>query len=137
MDNTTLTEEIRDHLAARVRQMTATMEAGDPLGVARFYADNALLTDLKDFRVAGRAAIDEHWTRLPAYTRWRLDVIEVGGDAETPYQRLHSLAEMNLKGKPYVDDGVCFVVWKRQPDGEYRIYLDIYRSVSFQEGQLS
>jgi hypothetical protein len=32
---------------------------------------------------------------------------------------------------PYVDEGYCFMVWKRQADGDYRIFVDIYRPLKF------
>jgi len=112
--------------------MTESMLRGDQLGVARVYADNALLTDLRKFRVEGRAAIDRHWTQLPVYKAWTLTVLETGGDADMPYQRLLSVARMGIKGKAYLDEGYCLVVWKRQPDGAYKIHVDVYSPIKFE-----
>lgn len=121
------------YLSLRIQAMTDAMLKGDPRSVAHVYADNALLTDLKDLRVEGRAAIDQHWQNLPRYQTWQLDVLESGGDAETPHQRLHSMAHMKIKGQEYVDEGFCFVVWKKQDDGEYRIYTDVYHPIRFEK----
>jgi len=112
--------------------MTQSMLRGDQLGVARFYADNAVLTDLRKFRVEGREAIYQHWTQLPAYKAWTLTILETGGDAETPHQRLLSVARMGIKGRGYIDEGYCFVVWKQQPDGAYKIHVDVYCPIKFE-----
>ena len=121
------------YLSLRIQTMTNAMVSGDPQGVPHVYADHALLTDLKDFHVEGRAAINQHWQNLPRYQTWQLHVLESGGDSETPYQRLHSLAHMEIKGQGYVDEGYCFVVWKKQADGEYRIYPDVYHPIRFEK----
>ena len=91
------------YLSLRIQAMTDAMVKGNPQSVAHVYADDALLTDLKDFRVEGRTAIDQHWQNLPRYQTWQLHVLESSGNAETPRQRLHSLAHMQIKGQIYVD----------------------------------
>ena len=132
MTTITVPSEIRQTPEAKVLAMTETMVRGDTLGVAQFYADNALLTDLKEFRFEGREAIDQRWTRLPTYSHWQLTVLETGGDADTPHQRPHSVARMGVKGQEYIDEGYCFVVWKKQPDGDYRIHVDVYSPIKFE-----
>ena len=127
-----LSLDVLQSLEANLHAMTQAMVAGNPLKVAQFYADQALLTDLKEFRVEGRAAIDQHWTKLYPYKAWRLHVLESGGDADNPYQRLHSIARMEIKGQEYIEEGFCFVVWKKQANGEYRIHADIYYPLRFE-----
>jgi ketosteroid isomerase-like protein len=101
--------------------MTQAMVSGDLLRFAQFYTDQALLTDLKEFRVEGRAAIDQLWIRRSPYKNWLLDVMEIGGDADTPYQRLYCIVRLEVRGKQYMDEGYFFVVWQKQTNGEYRI----------------
>ena len=132
MNSTKIPSEVLQHLNAKLHAMTESMLAGNKLAVARFYSDNALLTDLKDFRVEGREAIDRHWTQLPTYRSWQLNILETGGDVETPFQRLHSLARMEIKGQEYIDEGYCFVVWKHQANGDYQIHADIYHPLKFE-----
>jgi len=62
MSSTSIPSEVLQCLETKLRAMTTSMLAGNKLAVARVYSDNALLTDLKDFRVEGREAIDRHWT---------------------------------------------------------------------------
>ena len=131
MANARVSPEARQKLETKLQMMTQAMVSGDPATVASIYADDAVLTDLKDFRAEGRAAIDRHWLELSPYLDWQLRPLETGGDVETPYQKLHSIAHLSLKGKTYVEEGYCFVVWKRGSDGEYRIYVDIYHPLQF------
>jgi ketosteroid isomerase-like protein len=131
MANSRVSPEARQKLETKLQMMTQAMMSGDSATVAAIYTDDAVLTDLKDFRAEGRDAIDRHWLELSRYLDWQLRPLETGGDAETPYQRLHSIAHLSLKGKTYVDEGYCFVVWKRGSDGEYRIYVDIYHPLKF------
>lgn len=127
-----LSLDVLQTLEANLQEMTQAMMAGEPLRVAQFYTDYALLTDFKDFRVEGRAAIDQHWTKLSHYKSWQLDVLETGGDADNPYQRLHSMARFDMRGKEYLDEGYCFVVWQKQTNGGYRIHVDVYSPLKFE-----
>ena len=119
-------------LETKLEMMVANMISGNRLAVARMYSDDALLTDLKSFRVEGRQAIDRHWIKLPIFKEWQLQVLETGGDEDIPHQRLYSLARMELEGKEFVDEGYCFVLWKKQANGDYQIHVDIYQLLKFE-----
>jgi uncharacterized protein (TIGR02246 family) len=127
MTTATIPTALTDILAMRLQAMTNALEQGDGLGVAHVYADDALLTDLQASRVQGRAAIDAHWSRLAPCKSWQLDVLDMGGDSATPYQQLRSTLIFERNGEEIHDVGTCFVIWKRQADGDYRIYIDIYQ----------
>jgi ketosteroid isomerase-like protein len=122
-----LPTDVAHILIAHLHAMTTALQRGDGLSVARRYTDDALLTDLHTFRVQGRAALDAHWMSLPPCMSWQLAVLEVGGDPSMPYQRLHSTLVLAHHGKEVHDVGTCLVIWKRQDDANYRIYIDIYR----------
>lgn len=123
--------EINLLLEAKIRGMTELMTRGDKLGVARFYADNALITDMKEIWVNRRDAIDQYWTNMPVFTEWQLRILETGGDAEAPFQRLSSVAWLEIEGVQHVDMGHSLMVWKKQADGDYRVSMDMYRLLSF------
>ena len=131
MNRLKVSPDVLQLLEDKLQTMSQAMVRGNPMVVAHTYADNALLTDLNVFRVEGREAIDQHWSKLSQYIDWQLRPLETGGDEEIPHQRLHSIAHILLKGQVYVDEGYCFVVWKRQADGEYRIHVDIYHPLKF------
>jgi uncharacterized protein (TIGR02246 family) len=108
------------------RKMMEAFKRGDYLGVARFYADDATIFSYRGQKVRGREAIDKYWTSISGAKDWKLEVIELGGDRETVYQigRSTLTAERNGKESTYACDFV--VIWKRQPDGTYKIHVDIY-----------
>lgn len=115
------------NLEAKIRAM---IEAGnDRAAVARFYADDAIITDMKKLWVRGREAIYQYWSEMPAFQEWQLQVLETGGNAETPYQRLRSIAWMEIEGAQHVELGHCLIVWKKQGNGDYLIYMDIYNQL--------
>ena len=60
MDNSRVSPEIRQKLETKLQIMTQAMVSGDAATVASIYADDAVLTNLKDSRVEGREAIDRH-----------------------------------------------------------------------------
>lgn len=111
--------------------MTEHMTRGDKLGVARFYSDSALITDMKELWVSGRQAIDQYWNKMPVFQEWQLRIIETGGDVDAPFQRLSSVAWLEIEGVQHVDMGHSLMVWKKQPDGDYRVHMDMYRLLSF------
>lgn len=103
------------------REMTAALERGDGLTVARVYADDARIVGPKRQEVKGREAIDRYWTRIKD-AKWTLDVIEVGGTRDDAYQIGRST--LTSGGGTYICDFV--VIWKRDPAGKLRIHLDLY-----------
>jgi ketosteroid isomerase-like protein len=115
-------------LEAKVRAMA---EAGnDKVGIAHFYTDDAIITDINKLWIRGREAIEQYWEDMPPFREWRLQILETGGDAKTPCQRLRSIAWMEIDGVPYVELGHCLIVWKRQANGDYLICMDIYNQLA-------
>ncbi len=108
------------------RKMVEAFKRGDYLGVARFYADDATILFYRGRKVQGREAIDKYWTSIRGAKDWKLEFIELGGDRETIYQigRSTLTSERDGKESTYACDFV--VIWKRQPDGSYKIHVDIY-----------
>ena len=119
---------IRRELAAINDAMAATFNRGDYLGAARFYTDDAQIIG-PGVRVTGRAAVDRYWTSLPAGATWRLDVLDAGGGRNSPWQLGRSTLVMPTRG----GDGTTstsvvdfLAVWRRQPDGALKLYIDMY-----------
>jgi ketosteroid isomerase-like protein len=114
-------------LEARVRAMTEA--SNDRIGIAHFYTDDAVITDMRKLWIRGREAIEQYWGEMPAFQEWQLKVLETGGDAETPYQRLRSIAWIEIDDIQRVEMGHSLIVWKRQSNGDYLIYMDIYNQL--------
>ena len=121
-DKASLRREIED----MNRRMVETMKRGDLLGVARFYADDAMIIFHRGQKIQGRKAIDAYWTGIKGAKDWQLDVIEVGGSRDEVYQigKSSFTSEADGKESNYTCD--FLVIWKRQADGAYKIYVDIY-----------
>ena len=119
-------EAVRRQIAQLNQQMVTTLKRGDLLGVARFYADDATIFFHRGQKLHGRKTIDGYWTSIKGAKDWKLDVIEVGGSADEIYQigKSSFTSEAGGKEQSYVCDFV--VIWKRQKDGAYKIYVDIY-----------
>jgi ketosteroid isomerase-like protein len=119
---------IRRELAAVNAAMAATFNRGDYLGAARFYSDDAQIIG-ESVRVTGRAAIDRYWTSIPAGSTWRLDVLDAGGSRNSPWQLGRSTLVMPSRdpgGAPFTSVVDFLAVWKRQPDGTLKLYIDMY-----------
>ncbi|MGH8727143.1 MAG: YybH family protein [Burkholderiales bacterium] len=114
-------------LEGRIRAMTEA--SNDKVGIAHFYMEDALITDMKRLWVRGREAIEKYWSDMPVFQEWQLQVLETGGNFDTPYQRLRSIAWMEVDGIQHVEMGHCLIVWKKQANGEYLIYMDMYNQL--------
>lgn len=107
------------------RGMEAAVNRGDLKGAAAFYADNAIVRTARSIIVQGRAAVDRYFESIGKAT-WKLDVIQVGGHKDAPYQVGRSTLIHGTKPDTSV---VSFVVyWRRQKDGQLKIELDYYHS---------
>jgi len=117
---------LRREIVELNRRMVETMKRGDLLGVARFYADDAMIIFHRGQKIQGRKAIDAYWTGIKGAKDWKLDVIEVGGSRDEVYQigKSSFTSEADGKESNYTCD--FLVIWKRQADGAYKIYVDIY-----------
>ena len=117
---------IAQQIEAINRKMEEALKRNDMLAVARFYADDATMFYSRGQKVHGREAIDRYWTGIKEPKDWKLQVVEIGGDRDTVYQVGKSTFTSGPAGKQgtYVCDFV--LIWKRQPDGTYKIHIDIY-----------
>jgi CubicO group peptidase (beta-lactamase class C family)/ketosteroid isomerase-like protein len=118
---------LRAEIQALSDSMVAAFNAGDMLAVARFYADDARVDGERGELVKGREAIDRYWASIRNAKSWKLDVIDVGGHPDHPYQIGRSTL---VTGGPNGDrtSVVEFVaIWRREADGTLRMVVDYYR----------
>jgi len=117
---------LRAEIEAVNRGMEAAFAKGDLLGVARFYADDAVLMGPDGERVRGRAEVDRYWTGIRNPRRWTLEVLDVGGSATEAYQLGRSSLVQLSDGKERTSVTDFIVIWKRRPGGEWRIAVDMW-----------
>ncbi len=116
----------RTEIEAANRQLAERFNAGDYAAVAATYLDDAVLLGPRGYRVEGREAIDAYWVKEWTNARWTLKVLGLEGTADMPVQRGRSILEYDRPGGRHVSDVLFLVVWRRQPDGAYRIAVDAY-----------
>lgn len=123
-------EEVRAAVAAANTEFARALVAGDaPAMAAVFTEDGEIVPAMQDGFVSGRAAIEAHYARLMT-TRRYLDVVITtarlsrSGDLawETGTNR------MTLKqgeSAPVTVTGRYLAVWRREPDGRWRICAEL------------
>ena len=118
--------DVRNEVDSLNRAMEQAFAKGDMMAVAKFYADDAKLMGPRGTDISGRAAIDRYWSGIKSAKSWKLEVLEVGGDGSTAYQVGRSTLVTSGAAGDQTSISRFVVIWKRQPDGRFRIALDFY-----------
>lgn len=117
---------IRTEVEAVNRAMEAAFNCGDMLAVAGFYADDATMMGPGQ-RIRGRENLNRYWQSIPNPKSWKLDVFEVGGSKDEPWQLGRStLVSGSPSGQEHTSIVDFIVLWRRQSDGQLRIHVDMY-----------
>lgn len=118
--------DLRREIDSLNRAMEETFNRGDLLGVAKFYADDAKLMGPRGGDVSGRESINRYWTGIKGAKSWKLEVLDVGGDRNTAYQIGRSTLVAAGPNGDHASVSRFVVIWKRQPDGQFKMALDFY-----------
>jgi C-terminal processing protease CtpA/Prc/ketosteroid isomerase-like protein len=114
-----------DALRREVEALNAAMVAAfrrDPASVARFYTDDATIVGA-GARHTGRAAVDRYWARATGFVDWTLEVLEVGGSPDAPWQRGRSTL-VGQGGRRMVTEFLG--VLRRGAGGALRFHVDMF-----------
>ena len=109
------------------------IDAKDAAAIAAFYTDDAILMPTAEPVVKGKAAITEEWKHIlaiPAFqNESKLTGVEVAqaGDLAYTYGSYRSRL-MGEDGKLTMEPGKWLTIWKKQPDGGWRIAVDTYNT---------
>ena len=107
--------------------MVAAFNSGNMLAVAQFYTDDARIEGERGEIVQGRAAIDKYWTGILNPKAWKLDVIDVGGHPDNPYQIGRSTLVTSGPNGDRTSIVEFLVIWRRVAGGGLRIAVDYHR----------
>jgi CubicO group peptidase (beta-lactamase class C family)/ketosteroid isomerase-like protein len=118
---------LRAEIQAVNDSMAAAFNSGNMLAVARFYTNDARIDGERGELVQGRAAIDKYWTSIRNPKSWKLDVIEVGGHPDYPYQIGRSTLVTTGPNGDRTSIVEFLVIWRREVTGGLRIAVDYYR----------
>jgi ketosteroid isomerase-like protein len=104
----------------------ATAEGGGK-GFSSFFADDAVTLANGEAPVIGRAAIAQHavWSAKDYQLTWTPQGARMspGGDMGFTWGHYEGHSK-DKNGNPIVTAGRYFTVWKKQPDGEWKVELD-------------
>ena len=118
---------LRAEIQAVNDSMVAAFNSGDMLAVARFYADDARIDGERGVLVQGRAAVDTYWASIRNPKSWKLDVIDVGGHRDSPYQIGRSTLVTSGPNGDRTSVVEFLAIWRRDARGSLRMVVDYYR----------
>lgn len=109
------------------------IDAKDPAAIAAFYADDAILMPTAEPVVRGKAAITEEWKHtlaIPAFqNESKLGGVEVAASSDLAYTYgSYRSRLMGEDGKLTTEPGKWLTIWRKQPDGGWRIAVDTYNT---------
>lgn len=96
----------------------------NPASVASFYTDDARIVG-GGTRIQGRQAVDAYWAPLTGFADWKLEVLDSGGDASSPWLLGRSTL-IGPGGRMMITEYLG--VLRRMPDGTLKYAVDFYTS---------
>lgn len=119
-------------IAEAARAFSRALEQGDAAGMAAQYVEDATLVPPNGRLVTGREAILTFWTpRNPEFRTLEhsltTDRLEVVGDVAIEIGTWRQRAQLRDEA-PSEAAGRYLVVWRRQPDGSWRMQFDGWTS---------
>ena len=125
--------EANNQLRSLDAKLGQAIDAKDATAIASFYADDAILMPTAEPIVAGKVAIVEEWKHILAIPAFQNEsklggvVVASAGDLAYTYGSYRSRL-MGEDGKLVMEPGKWLTVWKKQPDGGWRIAVDTYNT---------
>jgi len=113
-------------IEARNRHLESAFQAGNLLGVADVYADDAVLIDAHGKRTSGRSEIDEFWSAIEKPVALELELRTLRGSEAVAYETGVSRMTTRQAGELATVESEFMLLWRRDPDGEWRITLDAH-----------
>ena len=115
-------------IAEAARAFSRALEQGDAAGMAEQYVEDATLVPPNGRLVTGREAILAFWSpRNPEFRTLEhsltTDRLEVAGDVAIEVGTWRQRAQLRDEA-PGEAAGRYLVVWRRQPDGSWRMQFD-------------
>ena len=115
-------------------------QANDVDGAVANYANDADWLPPNAPIVHGKTAIRAGWAKLignPGFTiDWQINKLEVSRAGDLAYTIFtYQMAVDGANGKPITDQGKDMAVWKKQPDGSWKMVADTFNSDSAARSQ--
>ena len=120
-------DALRKEIQAVNDSMVAAFNTGNMLAVARFYTDDARVDGERAAAVQGRSAVDRYWTGIRDAKSWKLEVLDVGGHRDHPYQIGRSTLVQSGPQGDRTSVVEFLALWRRDAKGGLRLAVDYYR----------
>ena len=127
-----LTKEDVTAIRSIISKFDEDMLAGNSAAVADVYTDDAVLFPPNSPMVRGRADIRQFFDEFPKVTEFRQHPIEIVGEGELafPWGTYELVVLPPGATRPVRDEGKVLAVWRKQPDGSWRIHRACWNSDS-------
>lgn len=128
-----------DHEAVnrQLKAMEAAFARNDMKGIADLYAEDAEMMDNRGLLVRGRQPLEAYWLGLKDKGRgWTLTAAETGGQGDLVYQiGTSDLRYANRQGAENRSVTHFVLLWKKQPDGSFKIYRDFLSDLDYEKAK--
>lgn len=113
--------------------LIAAMEKGDSIAAAGFYDDSAMIMPPGSNAAVAHDGIVRLFGAFAAFnvTNMKLVARDVAASGDLASETGHfewTLTPKTKGGKPMTETGKYVVVWKKQADGSYKLFRDIWNS---------
>jgi ketosteroid isomerase-like protein len=113
-------------------QWSKTAAARDIDGTVSYYSDDASLLAPNAPVASDKQSIRAAWAGLltpDTSLSWQATKVEVARSGDLAYLiGTYQLTSKDAHGKPVSDNGKFVEVWKKQPDGKWKVVADIFNS---------
>ena len=98
--------------------------------VDHYYSADATIMASNMPAITGRAGLISFFEAFPPYSDFNLEIVELDGQGDLAYIWGSYSMNIMLPGaeEPMHDVGKYIEVWKKQADGNWKVYLDIFNT---------
>jgi uncharacterized protein (TIGR02246 family) len=122
-------EQVQKSIEEACAKYSEAIRAGNVAGIVDVYTDDATILPPGGEIVKGRQAIGEFYKQLLQMGMKDIvfTTIEVGGSGDVAYEIGTTKVRIQPEGLEAIADSTKYlVIWKRQADATWKVYVDIF-----------
>lgn len=127
-----LEQRLSDADTAAIRETIAEAQRigfADRKRLAKHYwSDSAEVVAANGVTIRGRGAVLQWLEKFPPVSEWKLTVIEMDGAGELAWVRGSYSILLSSRAKLPFDNGQYLEIWRKQPDGSWKVVRNVYNS---------
>ena len=121
--------EVKKSIEAENAKYSEAIREGNVAGALAAYADDATALPPDGQMMKGKLAIEGLYKRFLQIGMKEVTLItlEVGGSGDVAYEIGKTKVRIQPEGQPAMTDSTKYlVIWKRQADGTWKVYVDMW-----------